>query len=196
MTSPSKLKYAAGLLLAALVLFATDNASAQSLTSKSASALRQLVAQNRAANKVSQNAIAVLVFPEIVKAGFIFGGQGGEGVLFVRGKRTGRYRTFAASYGLQAGVQKYGYALFFMNQRAVDWVNETVADDRVPARVVIVDHMARVDTQTLHAESMPSLSIERADGRLGIRDPGDRRPCNWRVRESKPGYADARMSLN
>jgi lipid-binding SYLF domain-containing protein len=154
MTSPSKLKHAAGLLLAAMVLFATDNASAQSLTSKSASALRQLVAQNRAANKISQNAIAVLVFPEIVKAGFIFGGQGGEGVLFVHGKRTGRYRTFAASYGLQAGVQKYGYALFFMNQRAVDWVNETRGwtIGSGPSVVIVDQGMARtIDTQTLHS---------------------------------------------
>jgi lipid-binding SYLF domain-containing protein len=154
MTSPSKLKYAAGLLLAALVLFATDNASAQSLTSKSASALRQLVAQNRAANKVSQNAIAVLVFPEIVKAGFIFGGQGGEGVLFVHGKRAGRYRTFAASYGLQAGVQKFGYALFFLDQRAVDWVNETRGwtIGTGPSVVVVDQGMARtMDTQTLHS---------------------------------------------
>ena len=81
MTSPSKLKYPAGLLLAALVLFATDNTSAQSLTNKSAAAIHRLIEQNPAARGVSQKAIAVLVFPEIVKAGFIFGGQGGEGVL-------------------------------------------------------------------------------------------------------------------
>jgi lipid-binding SYLF domain-containing protein len=154
MTSPSKLKHAAGLLLAALVLFATDNASAQSLTSKSAAALRQLVAQNPAARAILQNSLAVLVFPEIVKAGFIFGGQGGEGVLFVHGKRAGRYRTFAASYGLQAGVQKFGYALFFMNQRAVDWVNETRGwtIGTGPSVVVVDQGMARtMDTQTLHS---------------------------------------------
>jgi lipid-binding SYLF domain-containing protein len=45
--------------------------------------------------------------------------KGGKGILFVHGQSAGRYRTVAASYGLQAGVQKYGYALFFMNQRAV-----------------------------------------------------------------------------
>jgi lipid-binding SYLF domain-containing protein len=154
MTSSSKLKYGAGFLLAALVLFTTDNASAQSLTNKSAAALRQLVAQNPAARAISQNSLAVLVFPEIVKAGFIFGGQGGEGVLFMHGKRTGRYRTFAASYGLQAGVQKFGYALFFMNQRAVDWVNETRGwtIGTGPSVVVVDQGMARtMDTQTLHS---------------------------------------------
>ena len=154
MTSLPKLKYAAGLLLAALVLFATDNASAQSLTNKSAAALRQLVSENPAARAISQNSLAVLVFPEIVKAGFIFGGQGGEGVLFVHGKRAGRYRTFAASYGLQAGVQKFGYALFFLDQRAVDWVNETRGwtIGTGPSVVVVDQGMARtMDTQTLHS---------------------------------------------
>src|SRR5439155_372497 len=81
-------------------------------------ALQQLVAQNPAAAKCKSKAVAVLVFPDVVKAGFIFGAQGGQGILFVHGQRRGRYRTVAASYGLQAGVQKYGYALFLMNQSA------------------------------------------------------------------------------
>jgi lipid-binding SYLF domain-containing protein len=65
-------------------------------------------------------ALAILVFPKVVKAGFVLGAQGGEGILFEHGRVNGRYRTVAASYGLQAGVQEYGYALFLMNQKAVD----------------------------------------------------------------------------
>jgi lipid-binding SYLF domain-containing protein len=154
MTSPSKLKYAAGLSLAVLALLTTHKASAASLTSESRAALRQLVAQNPAASKVSQNAIAVLVFPNVVKAGFIFGGQGGEGVLFVHGQRAGHYRTFAASYGLQAGVQKYGYALFFMNQRAVDWVNAARgwSIGSGPSVVIVDKGAARtISSETLHS---------------------------------------------
>src|SRR5207302_8420628 len=96
-----------------------------SLTSESRAALSQLRSQNSAAAKVSSRALAVLVFPNVVKAGFIFGAQGGEGILFVHGKTAGRYRTVAASYGLQAGAQKFGYAPFFMNQKAADWINNT-----------------------------------------------------------------------
>lgn len=154
MTSPSKYKDAAGLLLAAVLLFTTDTASADNLSSESRAALRQLLAQNRAARKVSSNAIAVLVFPGILKAGFVFGGQGGEGILFENGRRTGRYRTFAASYGFQAGVQKFGYALFFMNRRAVDWVNTTRGwtIGTGPSVVIVDQGMARtIDTQTLHS---------------------------------------------
>jgi lipid-binding SYLF domain-containing protein len=149
-----KLKYAVGLLLAVAALLPTHRASAASLTSESRAALRQLVAQNPAARKVSQNAMAVLVFPDVVKAGFLIGAQGGEGTLFVHGKAAGRYRTTAASYGLQAGVQKFGYALFFMNQKAVDWVNEAHgwSIGSGPSLVVVDKGVARtISSETLHS---------------------------------------------
>src|SRR5947208_11998950 len=125
MNITSKWKYAPGLMLATVALLSTHTASADDLTNDSRRALHQLVAQNPAAAKCKSRAVAVLVFPDVVKAGFIFGAQGGQGILFVHGQPRGRYRTVAASYGLQAGVQKYGYALFLMNQRAVNWVNHT-----------------------------------------------------------------------
>jgi lipid-binding SYLF domain-containing protein len=70
---------------------------------------------------LSRQAVAILVFPEIIKAGLIIGAQRGDGVLFQGGNVAGFYNTTAASYGLQAGVQKFGYALFFMNQKALDY---------------------------------------------------------------------------
>jgi len=115
------------LILVAVTLLTTGAASAD-LISDSRRALQQLVAQNPAAAKAKSKAAAVLVFSDVVKAGFIFGAQGGQGILFVHGRPNGRYRTVAASYGLQAGVQSYGYALFLMNQKAVDWVNSFTTD--------------------------------------------------------------------
>src|SRR5438128_7530452 len=154
MNITSKRKYALGLMLATVALLSTHTASADNLTSQSRTALRQLVAQNPAAAKCRSKAVAVLVFPDVVKAGFIFGAQGGQGILFVHGQPSGRYRTVAASYGLQAGVQKYGYALFLMNQRAVDWINQTRGwEIGTGPSVVIVDKgMARsFTTDTLHS---------------------------------------------
>ena len=101
----SKWKYAPDLVVAAVALLSTRMAAADDLTSDSRRALQQLVAQNPAAAKCKSKAVAVLVFPDVVKAGFIFGAQGGKGILFVHGQPNGRYRTVAASYGLQAGVQ-------------------------------------------------------------------------------------------
>jgi lipid-binding SYLF domain-containing protein len=142
------------LILAAVTLLTTSTASADDLISESRRALQQLAAQNPAAAKCKSRAVAVLVFPDVVKAGFILGAQGGKGILFVHGQPSGRYRTVAASYGLQAGVQKFGYALFLMNQNAVDWVNNTRGwEIGTGPSVVIVDKgMARsFTTETLHS---------------------------------------------
>jgi len=152
MTFQSKLKYAVCLILTAFVT--AGAVSADNLTAESRAALNQLVAQNPAAAKVKSKAAAVLVFPDVVKAGFIFGAQGGKGILFVHNRPNGQYRTVAASYGLQAGVQKYGYALFFMNQKAVDWINNTRGwEIGTGPSVVIVDKgMARsFTTDTMHS---------------------------------------------
>ena len=141
-------------MLVAAALLSSSTASADELLSKSRYALQQLVAQNPAAAKCKSKALAVLVFPKVVKAGFIVGGQGGEGILFQGGRVTGRYRTVAASYGLQAGVQEYGYALFLMTQKAVDWVNNTRGwEIGTGPSVVIVDKgMAKsFTTDTLHS---------------------------------------------
>ena len=140
-------------ILATVTSFATSTALADDLTSQARAALQQLVTQNPAAAKCKSRAVAVLVFPDVVKAGFIFGAQGGKGILFVHGRPNGRYRTVAASYGLQAGVQRYGYALFLMNQDAVNWVNNTRGwEIGTGPSVVIVDKgMARgFTTDTLH----------------------------------------------
>ena len=147
-----KSKYAIILCLALIVL--TTAAAFGSLTGESRAALNQLLAQNQAARKVSSQAMGVLVFPNVVKAGFMFGAQGGQGTLFVHGKPAGKYRTFAASYGLQGGAQKYGYALFFMNQKAVDWVNKARGWSlgSAPSLVVVDKGAARtINTETLHS---------------------------------------------
>lgn len=83
-------------------------------------ALDELVAANPAARRLDEEAVAVLVFPTVLKGGLIYGAQTGNGVLFEGGEAVSYYNTTAVSYGLQAGVQDYGYALFFMNREALE----------------------------------------------------------------------------
>ncbi len=149
-----KLKSTTGLIFIAITLLAVRTAFADDLTHDSRQALQQLVAQNPAAARANSHALAVLVFPNVVKAGFVFGAQGGKGVLFMHGQSHGRYRTVSGSYGLQAGVQKFGYALFFMDHKSVDWINTTRGwEIGTGPSVVIVDKgMARsFSTNTLHS---------------------------------------------
>lgn len=97
--------------------------SREELTSDAREALQNLYASNEEARLLGKKAVGILVFPSIVKAGFLFGGQIGDGVLFQGGRATGYYNSVAASYGLQAGVQVFGYALFFMNRKALDYLD-------------------------------------------------------------------------
>jgi lipid-binding SYLF domain-containing protein len=100
-------------------------ATAAELNANGQGALQRLYAESTKASRFGQSAHAILVFPKIVKAGFLIGGQGGEGVLFVRGRPTGYYKISAVSYGLQAGGQSFSYALFIMNEKALDYLGKS-----------------------------------------------------------------------
>lgn len=96
------------------------NASAGQISRDSRAALRGLYQSNPKASSLGNRAQAVLVFPKITKAGFMVGGMAGNGAMFgSTGSIRGYYQTAGLSYGLQAGVQQYGYALFLMNNEAL-----------------------------------------------------------------------------
>jgi lipid-binding SYLF domain-containing protein len=99
--------------------------SASEINRKASAALSKLYAQQPGAKSLGARARAILVFPEMVKAGFMFGGQIGEGALRKNGKTVGYYNSVAVSYGFQAGIQSFGYALFFMNDAALQQLDNT-----------------------------------------------------------------------
>ncbi len=88
-------------------------------------ALKKLYETSPAAEGFRKEAKAVLVFPNIVKGGFIVGAYYGKGALRKNGETAGYYDTMAASYGLQAGVQTFGYVLFFMNDEALAYLDKS-----------------------------------------------------------------------
>jgi lipid-binding SYLF domain-containing protein len=113
-------------------------------------ALNQLYEHNEAARALGAKAKAVLVFPSIKKAAFIVGAQYGYGALR-RGQTTLRYyRTGAASYGFQAGVKAFGYALFFMTDSALAYLAQSGgwAIGTGPSVVVVDKGAARSLTTT------------------------------------------------
>jgi lipid-binding SYLF domain-containing protein len=112
-------------MVLATAVSASHAAGAREISSSARAALSKLYASNPAAKTLGQKAKGILVFPSILKAGFIVAGQGGNGAMFKGGKTVGYYRTAAASYGLQAGAQKFGYALFFMTDSALAYLNKS-----------------------------------------------------------------------
>jgi lipid-binding SYLF domain-containing protein len=100
-------------------------ASARSIDQNVDHALRTLYAAQPKARQLGNRAKAVLVFPKIIKAGFLIGGLGGDGALRVGGRTIGYYNIAAASYGLQAGVQTFSYALFFMTDTGLQYLKDS-----------------------------------------------------------------------
>jgi len=115
-------------------------ATAEDINKDADHALQMLYRTNSAAMQLSKTAKAVLVFPSIVKAGLVFGGSYGEGVLKKGPQTIGYYNSASASWGLQAGAQSYGYAVFLMTDKAVDYLNKTKGwEIGVGPTVVVVD---------------------------------------------------------
>ena len=115
-------------------------ASADDLNRDSAQALNKLTQTNRVAADLSHNARAILIFPNIVKAGLVFGGAYGEGTMMKGNHVTGYYNSVTGSWGLQAGAQSYGYAVFLMNDKAVDYIDKSKGwEIGVGPTVVVVD---------------------------------------------------------
>lgn len=100
-------------------------ATADDLDRDAAQALQKLYKTSPIAEEISKKAAAVLVFPNIIKAGLIFGGSYGEGALMKNSAITDYYNSVSASWGLQAGAQSYGYALFLMNKKAVRYLEKS-----------------------------------------------------------------------
>jgi lipid-binding SYLF domain-containing protein len=113
-------------------------------------ALNQLYAENDAARDLGTKAKAVLVFPEIRKGAFIVGAQYGYGALRKGSDTVAYYPTGAASYGFQAGVKQFGYALFFMTDSALEYIEKSGgwAIGTGPSLVVVDKGMARSLTTT------------------------------------------------
>lgn len=147
--------------------------SKDDLDKQATQALQILIKRHPVAAEISKRAKATLVFPKIVKAGLVFGGSYGEGALIKDGTIEDYYRSIGLSWGLQAGVQSYGYVLFLMNDKAMDYLQKSKGWEIGvgPSIVVMSDGVAKnVSTTTLKDDAyafifdqqglMASLSIE------------------------------------
>jgi lipid-binding SYLF domain-containing protein len=170
------LRLGAGLLAVALAINVTMTARPAVAASRAEinrdvdAALAILYAKDPDARTLTSQAKAVLVFPSIVKAGFLFGAQYGDGALREKGKTVGYYNTVAASYGLQAGVQVFGYALFFMSDSAVQYLaNSGGFELGVGPSIVVLDTgAARALTTTTAQKDMYAIFFNQKGLMAGL----------------------------
>jgi lipid-binding SYLF domain-containing protein len=116
---------AAATPMTAITLASASAATADDLSRDANESLQMLYRTNPTAQSIGKQAKAILIFPQIVKAGLVFGGAYGEGVLKEGNRPVEYYNSFSGSWGLQAGAQSYGYVVFLMNQRALDYIHKT-----------------------------------------------------------------------
>jgi lipid-binding SYLF domain-containing protein len=148
-------------------------ATAEDLNKDAAQALQNLYKSNPTAESIGKKAKAILVFPNIVKAGLIFGGAYGEGVLTKNSEHAGYYNSVSASWGWQAGAESYSYVVFLMSDKAVKYLDKSKGwEIGVGPNVVVVNEGAakNLSSSTLKDDAyafifdqqglMASLSIE------------------------------------
>jgi len=166
--------FAAAAALSLLVIGAqVFAATAEDLDRDAAQALQLLYNSNPAAKTIGEKATAILMFPNVVKAGLVFGGSYGEGVLRKGNKRVGYYNSVSASWGWQAGAQSYSYVVFLMNNKAMHYLDKSEGwEIGVGPTVVVVDEglAKNLSSSTLKDDAyafifdqkglMASLSIE------------------------------------
>ena len=161
------------MLLLGMLGSQSQAATAEDLNKDAAQTLQALYKANPVAEVISKKAKAVLVFPKIVKAGLVFGGSYGEGVLMKGSLVTEYFNSVSASWGWQAGAESYAYVVFLMSNNAVNYLAKSKGWEFGvgPTVVVVNEGVAKnLSTSTLKDDAyafisdqqglMASLSIE------------------------------------
>lgn len=121
-------KLAMGVALAAGLLTFTSPARASDQTRLLAHASETVTDLRNSPNfgdarRAMRGARAVLIVPSLVKGAFIFGAEGGDGVMLARTRggwsSPAFYTLGAASFGFQAGVQKAEVIMIINSDRAL-----------------------------------------------------------------------------
>ncbi len=108
-----------------LSLSGAHAASQAQLTENGVRMLNKLETMDPRSRFYAEHAKAILVFPSILKAGFVFGGETGNGVLLSHGRARAFYNLSGGSWGLQIGGQDFSYVVFFMRDSALTYLNRS-----------------------------------------------------------------------
>lgn len=103
-----------------LVSINANAASKEEIDSDVKEVLKDFGYLNAGNKELLDKANGILVFPSVVKAGFVVGGEYGEGSLQMDGKTVSYYSIASASVGLQLGAQERAEIILFMDKNALD----------------------------------------------------------------------------
>lgn len=117
LTFRSRVGLLAGLLAMALTapIQISSAATTAEVDSKVGFAIERLHKEVPGSDEVTKKAAGYLVFPGVIKAGFIIAGEGGQGALLVGGKIVAHYDIMSGSIGFQGGAEKKDIIIAFMD---------------------------------------------------------------------------------
>jgi len=103
-----------------LLLTSTSSASSAEVIDAKANVAVASFVKKYNAKEFLENLAGYIVFPSVLKGGYIIGGKYGEGVLRIKGESSEYYSVASASVGFQLGVQKVSYLVAFASKDALD----------------------------------------------------------------------------
>jgi lipid-binding SYLF domain-containing protein len=124
---------------------AADKENAQVIVDKAKSTFTSIMSDSNFnwLHKTLKDAKGVVIFPQVLKAGFFLGGSGGTGVVLVRNAETGKwsnpafYTVGSVTFGLQIGAEAAEVVMLAMNQKAIDTLLTSTAKLGADASVAI-----------------------------------------------------------
>lgn len=167
-----------GLSMQVSMAVAGESAEAAQIDREVDASLKKFLEDMPEADIFRKDAKGILAFPNIVKGGFILGAHYGKGALRKHGETVGYYSTVAASYGLQAGVQTFGYVLFFMNEKALTYLDESEGwEVGVGPSIVVMDKgMGKSLTTTTGRSDVYAFIFDQQGLMAGLGCKGRRLP--------------------
>ena len=141
---------------------------AAELEREAKAALEHLYHTTPAAKILGKEAVGILVFPKISKAGFIFAGEFGVGALRKGGATAGYYNIAEVSAGYQAGAEEFSYALFFMTEKALAYLDKSGGFElgAGPTLTVVDEGFAKTITTTTARSDVYAFTYA-AEGLMG-----------------------------
>ena len=106
-------------LLSALCLAPRAQAAGPELDASARATLEEFFFSVPSGRELANKAVAILIFPTVIKAGIGIGGEYGEGVLHIRGRTAGFYNIISGSIGFQLGAQARSVIVMFMTDTAL-----------------------------------------------------------------------------
>jgi lipid-binding SYLF domain-containing protein len=125
------------------------------------------------ARDLLHRARGVMIVPTLVKGGFIFGGQGGTGVLLSRDPKTGSwsypafYAMGAGSFGLQIGLEVSKIMLIIMNDKALNAVMRSEFKIGAEAGIAVVTLGGGAEASTTAAGGADIYALAESAGLFG-----------------------------